>query len=174
MTLVFYQHPWTAACGGATLLPGDVVLLKGCECTSCQQEHPHWRLKAKVLKMKAGERMWAYGVWLHAGRVPVFYIPYLSQSLKDGRPPIEIRPGYTQDLGVYVRTAYNYILDEDEYGSIRYDWMDKKAAAMAWAITTNFWAAKGTWRATTPWTRTTRRWPPGAATSSTSRILAMA
>ena len=126
--LLFYQHPWTAACGGATLLPGDVLLLKGCECTSCLQEHPHWRLKANTLKFKAGERLWAYGVWLHAGRVPVFYLPYYSQSLKDGRPPIEIQPGYTQSLGAYVRTSYNYFLDDGDYGTIRYDWMDKKGS----------------------------------------------
>ena len=53
----------------------NVLLLKGCECTSCQQEQPHWRLSAKTLKIKAGDRLWAWGVWLHAGRVPVFYLP---------------------------------------------------------------------------------------------------
>jgi hypothetical protein len=126
--LLFYQHPWSAACGSASLLPGDILLLQGCECTSCMQESPHWRLKAKTLKIKPGERMWAYGVILHAGRVPVFYLPYYSQSLKDPRPPIEIKPGYSQPLGAYVRTSYNYYLDDGQYGSLRYDWMDKKGS----------------------------------------------
>jgi hypothetical protein len=124
--LLFYNEPWTAACGGAQLLPGDVLLLRGCECTSCHQENPHWKLSARELKIKANDRLWAWGVWLHAGRVPVFYLPYYSQSLKDPRPPIEIKPGYTQTLGAYVRTKYNYYLGDGQYGSIRYDWMDKK------------------------------------------------
>ena len=126
--LVFYQHPWTAACKGATLLPGDVLELTGCECTSCLQEHPHWRMKAGRLKIKAGERLWVNGMVLYAGRVPVFYLPYYSQSLKDGRPPIEIKPGYSKPLGAYVRTAYNYYLGDGEYGSVRYDWMDRKGS----------------------------------------------
>ncbi len=126
--LVFYQDPWSAACGAAELLPGDVLLLKGCECTSCKQESPHWKLSAKTLKIKAGDRLWAWGVWLHAGRVPVFYLPYYSQSLKDPRPPIEIKPGYSRPLGAYVRTKYNYYLGEGQYGSVRYDWMDKKGS----------------------------------------------
>jgi hypothetical protein len=126
--LIFYNDPWTAACGGAQLLPGDVLLLRGCECTSCRQESPHWKLSAKQLKIKANDRLWAWGVWLHAGRVPVFYLPYYSQSLKDPRPPIEIKPGYTRTLGAYIRTKYNYYLGDGQYGSVRYDWMDKKGS----------------------------------------------
>ena len=123
--LLYYQAPWTAACGGAEVLPNDVLLLHGCECTSCLQEQPYWRLSAKMLKIKAGDRLWAWGVWLHAGRVPVFYLPYYSQSLKDPRPPIEIKPGYSKALGAYVRTGYNYYLGDGQYGTLRYDWMDK-------------------------------------------------
>jgi hypothetical protein len=124
--LMVYQKPWTAACGSATVLPDNVLLLQGCECTSCEQERPHWRLRAKTLKMQAGERLWAWGVVLYAGRAPVFYLPYFSQSLKDPRPPIEIKPGYSKPLGAYVRSSYNYYFDENQYGSLRYDWMDKK------------------------------------------------
>jgi hypothetical protein len=123
--LLFYQKPWSAACGQAELLPGDVVLLKGCQCTSCAEEQPLWRLSADVLKVKANDRIWAWGVWLYTGRVPVFYLPYFSQSMKDPRPPIEIKPGYTQTLGAYVRTAYNFYLGEGQFGTVRYDWMDK-------------------------------------------------
>jgi lipopolysaccharide export system protein LptA len=124
--LTFRQDPWTAVCGGAELLEGDVLVLRGCECSTCRQERPYWRLSAERLKIKAGDRFWAWGVLLHAGRVPVFWLPYYSQSLKDPRPPIEIKPGYSRQLGAYVRTKYNYYLGEGHYGSLRYDWMDKQ------------------------------------------------
>ena len=123
--LLFYQKPWSAACGSAELLPGDVVLLKGCQCTSCSEAQPMWRLSADVLKVKTNDRIWAWGVWLYTGRVPVFYLPYFSQSMQDPRPPIEIKPGYTQELGAYVRTAYNFYLGDGQFGTVRYDWMDK-------------------------------------------------
>lgn len=126
--LAFHQAPWSAACGAAEMLPEGVLVLRGCECTSCPQEDPYWRLSARELKIQPGERLWARGVWLHAGRVPVFYLPYYSQSLKDPRPPIEIKPGYSRPLGAYVRTKYNYYLGEGQYGSLRYDWMDKKGS----------------------------------------------
>src|SRR5262249_7613775 len=119
---------------------GDVLLLRGCECTSCKQESPHWKLSAKELKIKANDRLWAWGVWLHAGRVPVFYLPYYSQSLKDPRPPIAIKPGYTRTLGAYVRTKYNYYLGEGQYGSLRYDWMDKQGSGYGAG---QHWAFKG-------------------------------
>jgi hypothetical protein len=138
--LVFRQDPWSAACGAAELLPGDVLVLSGCECTSCDQENPYWKLSARQLKIQPGERLWAWGVWLHAGRVPVFYLPYYSQSLKDPRPPIEIKPGYSRTLGSYVRTKYNYYLGEGQYGSVRYDWMDKKGSGFGAG---HHWAFKG-------------------------------
>ena len=123
--LLYVRSPWSAACGGATLLPGDVIVLKGCECTSCREQNPTWRLSADEIRVKSGDRMTAWGVWLYTGRVPVFYLPYFSQSLNDPRPPIEIKPGYTQALGAYVRTAYNFYMGQGQFGTLRYDWMDK-------------------------------------------------
>jgi lipopolysaccharide export system protein LptA len=123
--LLYVRAPWSAACGGATLLPGDVIVLKGCECTSCREENPTWRLSADEIRVKSGDRMTAWGVWLYTGRMPVFYLPYFSQSLNDPRPPIEIKPGYTQALGAYVRTAYNFYVGDGQFGTVRYDWMDK-------------------------------------------------
>jgi hypothetical protein len=123
--LLYVRAPWSAACGGATLLPGDVIVLKGCECTSCREQNPTWRLSADEIRVKSGDRMTAWGVWLYTGRIPVFYLPYFSQSLNDPRPPIEIKPGYTQALGAYVRTAYNFYVGQGQFGTVRYDWMDK-------------------------------------------------
>jgi hypothetical protein len=121
--IVYAQSPWTAACGGADILPDEVVVLHGCECTSCRQEDPVWRLSAKKIKIKGNEMLWAWGVWLYTGRMPVLYLPYFSRNLRDPRPPIELRPGYNSTLGAYVRTSYNYFLDPGNYGSLRYDWM---------------------------------------------------
>lgn len=141
--LVYSKLPWTAACGGADILSADVVVLHGCECTSCRQENPMWRISARTLKMKANDKLWAWGVWLYTGRVPVFYLPYFSRSLKDSRPPIEIKPGYTSALGAYVRLGYNYFLDDGQYGTVRYDWMQKWGEGWGLGEHYRLWGGEG-------------------------------
>ncbi|HTB21622.1 MAG TPA: LptA/OstA family protein [bacterium] len=142
--IVYAQAPWTAACGGADILPGNVVVLHGCECTSCLQENPMWRIWAKTLKMKAGDKLWAWGVWFYTGRVPVFYVPYFSKSLKDPRAPIEIKPGYSTYLGSYLGLGYNYFLDDGEYGTVRYDWMENVGNGYGLGQHYKFWGGEGT------------------------------
>ncbi|HTA17266.1 MAG TPA: hypothetical protein VK786_05935, partial [bacterium] len=142
--ILFAQAPWTAACGGADILPDNVVVLHGCDCTSCRQENPMWRIWAKRLKMKANDRMWAWGVWFYTGRVPVFYIPYFSKSLNDARAPIQIRPGYSQVLGSYLDLGYNYSLGDGELGTVRYDWMENVGNGYGLGQHYKFWGGEGT------------------------------
>jgi hypothetical protein len=141
--ILYAQAPWTAACGGADILPDNVVVLHGCECTSCRQSNPMWRIWAKTLKMKAGEELWAWGVWIYTGRVPVFYVPYFSRSLKDPRPPIEIKPGYSSYLGSYLDLGYNYYLTDGQYGTVRYDWMENVGNGYGLGQHYKFWGGEG-------------------------------
>ncbi len=124
--LLFTRDAWSATGQEAEKPDKDSVSLRGCEVSSCAREQPHWRLGARELRVRFGDRLWAKGVIVYVGRAPLFYLPRYSQSLRDGRPPFEIKPGYTKTLGPYVRTAYNYFFDEEQYGTIRLDWMDKK------------------------------------------------
>ncbi len=130
--ILYTQSPWVATCGGADMLPGNVVVLHGCECTSCRQEVPMWRIWAKKMRFKAGDSITAWGVWLYTGRVPVFYIPYFSRSIKDPRPPIEIKPGYSSVLGNYEDLGYNYYLGNGQYGTVRYDQMSNYGSGFGW------------------------------------------
>jgi len=141
--ILYAENPWMATCGGADLLPGEVVILHGCECTSCRQENPMWRIWAKRLKMKANEKLWAWGVWLYIGRVPVFYVPYFSRDLKDSRPPIEIKPGYSSTLGSYLSLGYNYYLSDGQYGTLRYDWMENLGNGYGLGQHYKFWGGEG-------------------------------
>lgn len=123
--LLFRREAW-AAWGESSEKTGEKDLtLTQCEATSCLREHPHYRLRASEIKVRLGERVWLRNVVVYVGLAPLFYLPYYTQSLKDPRPPFEIRPGYNKQTGAFVRGAYNYYLTDDQWGSIRLDWMDK-------------------------------------------------
>jgi len=55
------------------------------EFTTCDLDEPHYHFRAKSMKVIHDQVMVARDVTLHFGDVPVFWLPFLAQSLKDGR-----------------------------------------------------------------------------------------
>jgi lipopolysaccharide export system protein LptA len=123
--LLFTHGTWVAAGTRAVKSSDKDLTLQEAQATSCLREHPHYRLVSKQIVARLGERVTAKNVLVYVGVAPVFYLPYYTQSLKDPRPPFEIRPGYDRINGMFVRTAYNYYFSDEEWGSFRFDWMDK-------------------------------------------------
>ncbi len=81
--------------------------------TTCSLPRPHYRLQAGSVDVDPGERVVARDLTLFAGPVPVFYLPYYSQGLGPGRPPIDLETGTQSDVGAFARVGYNLELSEE-------------------------------------------------------------
>ncbi|UCC95537.1 MAG: LPS assembly protein LptD, partial [Candidatus Omnitrophota bacterium] len=75
------------------------------------------------------ERIVAKNMILKAGQIPVLYIPYFSQSLKDKSFPIELIPGKNSEWGYHVLGRWRYNLNEEHKGKIHFDWYEKRGRA---------------------------------------------
>jgi len=60
------------------------------------------------------------------GKVPVFYIPFFSQSLKDKSFPVEIVPGKNSEWGYYFLTRWRYNMNPQQRGKIHIDWYEQR------------------------------------------------
>jgi hypothetical protein len=123
--MVFRHDSWAAWGDSAEKTSDKDLEISQSESTSCLREHPHYRLRAREIRARLGDKIWMKDVVVFIGVAPLFYLPYYSQSLRDGRAPYEIRPGYNSVTGAFVRGAYNFYFSPDEWGSVRVDWMDK-------------------------------------------------
>lgn len=123
--LLFRHGSWVATGSEAYKKSEKDLVLVGAQASSCLKENPHYRLVCKQIVARLNDRVTAKNVMVYIGVAPAFYLPYYTQSIRDSRPPFEIRPGYDRVNGVFLRTAYNYYFDEDQWGSVRFDWMDK-------------------------------------------------
>ena len=63
----------------------NAIYSAGTEFTTCDLEVPHYHFRASRFKMLNDEIMVARDVTLNFGDVPVFWLPFLVQSLKQGR-----------------------------------------------------------------------------------------
>ncbi|MFH1791061.1 MAG: LptA/OstA family protein, partial [Candidatus Omnitrophota bacterium] len=103
----------------------EVVLNEG-YITTCDLEKPHYRIRAKRIKFFINEKIVAESVFFYIGDVPVLYIPYYAQPLKDLRTKITVVPGYSDPWGYYLLGAYRYFYSEQCKGYLRLEYRTKR------------------------------------------------
>lgn len=157
---------------GTWFVHGDKVYTAGserlfahdAEFTDCDLKEPHYHFSAKKVKIVKGDVLVARDVTLNFGDVPVFWLPFMMQSMKQGRrsgllPPrfdindiVRDRPGYNrriQDIGFYLA------INDNLGAQVSMDWFSNNYTALNGAFDYNFArqflqgsvAAKQFWRA---------------------------
>ena len=94
--------------------------------TTCDREHPHYRIQAKEIKVYFGKKIIAKHILFFVGNVPILYLPIYIQPLGGKYPDVTIVPGRTSDWGYYVLTAWRYYLNENSKGFVHLDYREKK------------------------------------------------
>lgn len=100
-------------------------ILKNGYVSTCDLDDPHYRLTARKIIIYPKDKIIAKNVWLKVGPVPVFYIPYYSQSLKD-KFPVELAFGHKKYFGTYILTGWRYNINKENKGKIHLDWYEKR------------------------------------------------
>lgn len=107
----------------------DIFTLQRGYITTCDFEKPHYRLQARRVEIYLNDKVIAKHILLFVGNVPVAYLPYYAQSLKDKKTHITVMPGQSKDWGYYLLTAYRYNLTDNSRGDILLDYRSKKGLA---------------------------------------------
>ena len=105
-------------------------ILSGGYITTCDLEHPHYKLMAKQIIAYPKVKIVAKNVVMKVGAVPVFYFPYLSMPLKDKAFPFQIVPGSNGDWGYYVLGRYRYHLNDRQRGRVILDWYEERGVGV--------------------------------------------
>ncbi|MDR1196102.1 MAG: hypothetical protein LBL00_06480 [Endomicrobium sp.] len=81
--------------------------------STCDLDEPHAYFRSRKGKITLNERVTIYNAIFYIGKVPVFYLPIVTKSLKGGdgissRFTYGADPGFTSDGGVSVKTYAEY------------------------------------------------------------------
>ncbi len=108
--------------GGATLstLGSNAYLVKDGLFTTSDSSKPDYYLRAKTIRIYSKDRVVFSNVKLYVGRTPVFWYPYLYQSLNQDSGFTFI-PGYSSTWGAYLLTQTTFPLTENVAGKLRLD-----------------------------------------------------
>ncbi len=96
------------------------ILMKDGFLTTCDLDHPHYRMKTRKLDVYPGDKAIARGVTMFLGPVPIMYFAKFTQDLKD-KPWFTFTPGYKKDLGMYLLTRSRIKVNDNFKTSIRVD-----------------------------------------------------
>ncbi len=124
----------------AEKLGQDDYYIKRGYVTTCDHEHPHYRIQSKQLNIYLDDRVTAKNILFFVGDVPIMYFPYYSHSLKDYHPGVTVVPGKNSDWGYFVLTSWRYYINENLRGRIHIDYREKRD--FSYGITTNYGTEK--------------------------------
>jgi LPS-assembly protein len=99
--------------------------------STCDLEDPHTHFRAKRGKLVLDKRITIYNAIFYVGKVPVFYLPIVTKSLKGGRGfgtglKIKFKPGYEQFEGFTLKTAIGCYLSKNSFGEFLYDYHGRR------------------------------------------------
>ena len=99
--------------------------------SNCDLEEPHTHFRAKRGKLVLDKRITIYNAIFYVGKVPIFYLPIVTKSLKGGRGfgsnlRIKLKPGYENSAGFTLETAIGCSLSENSSGEFLYDYNGRR------------------------------------------------
>ncbi len=104
--------------------------------TTCDLKNPRYRFVAKKIIMYPDNKIVAKNVFLKIGDIPVFYIPYYMQPVKDKLPRVTLVPGNDKEMGFYLLSAWRYYFSEYFKGRLHLDYYANKG--FGWGVTHNY------------------------------------
>jgi hypothetical protein len=107
----------------------NAYLVKDGIFTTSDSSKPDYVIKAQTVRIYPKDRIIFQNARLYVGRTPIFWFPYLYQSLSKEQG-FTLAPGYSNTLGTYLLTQYFFPLAEHVSGTIRVDLMSDRGIGL--------------------------------------------
>lgn len=110
--------------------------------TTCDHEVPHYRFTASRIEVEPGVAMKAYHAVFFLGRVPVLYLPYYRRSLSEEPSGLVVRPGHSEQRGMFALAYYNWYISQGFSGRWFLDYFRKLGWGKGLDLNLNYGAEK--------------------------------
>jgi LPS-assembly protein len=105
--------------------------------TTSDRSEPDWHIRARKIRVYPDDRIILSNITLFVGQTPVFWFPYLYQSLND-EFSFQLSPGYSSRWGAYLLTATTFPLSERVSGTFRLDLRTERGVAGGFDVNYEF------------------------------------
>src|SRR5256885_10448165 len=124
------SQPYFLAGNDVTSIEGDnAYLIKGGTFTTHDSSKPDFRLHAHKIRVYEDDRVILLNVTAYVGNVPVFWFPYLYQSL-DNAFSFSISPAYYSTWGPSLLTQVTFPITDNIQARVRLDYFGRRGPAI--------------------------------------------
>jgi len=125
-----FIEPWYCSGPKIERISDKEIIVQDGYITSCELSPPHYRLKAKKIRVLLGERISAYNVLMYLGKIPIFYLPFYWRSLRERRFSWGLKLGSNSEEGFFAKTNFGYAFSERTNGALLLDYMTRKGVGI--------------------------------------------
>ncbi|MBV8142820.1 MAG: LPS assembly protein LptD, partial [Verrucomicrobia bacterium] len=97
--------------------------------TTSDSSKPDYELRARTIRIYSNDRIILSNVTLFVGRTPVFWFPYIYQSLNQ-QFSYDLAPGYTSLWGEYLFTSITFPIATNVSGTLHLDLRSSRGPAL--------------------------------------------
>ncbi len=95
--------------------------------TSCDEDPPHYRLRASRIYLSPERYFLAYNTVFFVGKIPVFYFPVIYKPIGGGTPFVSIfRPGYDERNGAFLKSTFVYRVNAETRAKLFLDYFSRR------------------------------------------------
>jgi len=99
--------------------------------TTCELEESHYHIVAKEMIIYPKDKIIARNISWYEGEIKIITLPYFLIFLdRKTQMPILPKIGQNSVDGWFVKTNFNYYIDEESYGTLYVDWLERKGIGM--------------------------------------------
>jgi len=113
--------------------------------TTSDSSKPDYQLRARHMRIYGNDRIILSNVTLFLGQTPVFWFPYIYQSLNN-QFSYNLEPGYNSAWGAYFNTSITFPIAKNVSGTVELDLRSKRGPALGLNLNYNFGDGKATGR----------------------------
>ena len=105
----------------------ETVEITGGSFTTCELEEPHYHIVAKEMIIYPKDKIIARNISWYEGKTKIITLPYFLIFLdRKTQMPILPKIGQNSADGWFIKTNFNYYIDEKSYGTLYIDWLERK------------------------------------------------
>ena len=110
-------------------LGSNAYLVRSGAFTTSDSSKPDFTIRANTVRVYPNDRIVFQNARLYVGQTPIFWFPYLYQSLNKEQGFL-FTPGYSSVLGAHLLTEYTFPLAENMSGKLRLDLMSQRGVGV--------------------------------------------
>jgi len=126
-----------------TISEGAFLVSKG-TFTTHDSSNPDFRLQARTLRIYEGDRVIFENVTFYVKKVPIFWWPYLYQSLDDSFSYM-VSPAYLSSWGPSILSRVSMPITDNTKMQIRLDYRSRRGVALGFEPDTRYGKDKKSW-----------------------------